>query len=555
MGYDPASVKCPTASVTTSNSLNTGSNSLSLESHAIAEELIRAAKLAHCPDVKSEGDVYDEDDDEEEGESEEEEGENTKVEKEQGEEEESTTKSKSKRTKAIGTGYPPLFKDDGFTFNELKAMWECSHATGTPEEVTDEIFPDGVDLKRTKWKSIITVEPKAFFDKYLSQYPGDTRAVQPVVVFSHKPLSKFEELSDVCKVLDIAVVPDKPGTCVAVTETYHDVASYHMLHATRQPAAGANTATLTKSGEGSTGHFALTNNYVEGRVVPSEYHYKVARALLLEYFKYNEKVNGMMAEVPHYGKGKVVVAVLIEDAADMELFLNSYASAKKNGISNHKFAIFTTQESIYKDLASTNIKILYFPFLAKLGENLGEIEGSMLAPKLRRFFLQSWLAFAAANDLIKVMWQSPGTVWFERPDNIVAAFPAVETLWAFKGRKDGRAAPFFVSFDFFVAVGVERPVHLLHELILHFDLIMAWDSLDAVTAYRLSENNSRYGTTTFIFPPAKVLHTEMMAHDPAKIREAVDAEDKPMAIVLPKEYDDESKTKKILQDAGLWFLK
>jgi hypothetical protein len=47
----------------------------------------------------------------------------------------------------------------------------------------------------------------------------------------------------------------------------------------------------------------------------------------------------------------------------------------------------------------------------------------------------------------------------------------------------------------------------------------------------------------------------MMAHDPAKIREAVDAEDKPMVIVLPKEYDDESKTKKILQDAGLWFLK
>jgi hypothetical protein len=37
-----------------------------------------------------------------------------------------------------------------------------------------------IGIAQTKWKSIISVEPKAFFDKYLSQYPGDTRAIQPV---------------------------------------------------------------------------------------------------------------------------------------------------------------------------------------------------------------------------------------------------------------------------------------------------------------------------------------------------------------------------------------
>jgi len=41
---------------------------------------------------------------------------------------------------------------------------------------------------------------------------------------------------------------------------------------------------------------------------------------------------------------------------------------------------------------------------------------------------------------------------FERPDNIVHAYPVVETLWAYKGRKDKRASPFFISFDFFVPV-------------------------------------------------------------------------------------------------------
>ncbi len=369
------------------------------------------------------------------------------------------------------TGLPPLFKEGGYTYQELKDIWSCSHATGNDSQLYRDLMPENVNLEKTKWKSILTVEPKAFFEKYLTQYPADTRAVQPVVVFSHKELTSFDQLSEVCKVIDIAVVPDKPGVCVAVTETYHDVASYHMLHADRQ----------------TDGSFALTSNYVDGRTLPTEEAYAAARALLVEYFKHNEAIQEAMKDVPKFGKGKVVVGVLVEDASDVELFMNSFASATKAGISKGKFCVFTTSKEVQDDLSKTGIRIIFLPQLSKLGtDGAGNV-----GPKLRRYFLQSWLGFAVAEHLIKMMWQSPGTIWYERPDNIISAFPAVETLWSYKGRKDGRAAPFFVSYDFFVAVGVERPIHLLHELILHFDLIMAWDSLDAVTSYRLTENNSR----------------------------------------------------------------
>lgn len=101
----------------------------------------------------------------------------------------------------------PLFKEGGFTYDELKAKWMCSHAEGNNSEINQQILPEGMDLSRTKWKSILTVEPKAFFKKYLSQYPGDTRAVQPVLIFSHKPLSSLEEVPEICKVMDVAIVP------------------------------------------------------------------------------------------------------------------------------------------------------------------------------------------------------------------------------------------------------------------------------------------------------------------------------------------------------------
>lgn len=421
-GYDPKAINCPPQE-----------SAKTINNMPIAHEIIESARMPPCPEV----------------------------------EEISPQAQLAEKEK----GFPPLFKEGGFNFNELKAMWSCSHAIGDTKELQNQIFPEGVDLSKTKWKSIISVEPKAFVDKYLMQYPGDMRVVQPVVVFSHKPLEKFEEISDVCKVLDIAVVPDKPGTCVAVTETYHDVASYHMLHADRQ----------------ADGSFSLSSNFVDGRTLPEEPHYAAARALLLEFFKYGDQVNSAMKEVPRYGKGKVVVACIVEDASDVELFLNSFASAKKIGVNKGKFVVFTTNQQVVTDLSSTGIKVVHFPYL----QNIGREGDGKVGERRRRYFLQAWIAFACANSLIKVMWQTPATVWFERPDDIANSFPAVETLWAFKGRKDGRAAPFFVTFDFFVAIGVERPVHLLHELILHFDLVMAWDSLDAVTAYRLSENNSR----------------------------------------------------------------
>ena len=132
-------------------------------------------------------------------------------------------------------------------------MWKCSHAEGNNSEINQQILPEDISIEKTKWKSILTVEPKAFFKKFLSQYPGDTRATQPVLIFSHKPLNHFDEVTDICKVIDVAVVPDRPDVCVAITETYHDVASYHMLHAERQ----------------TDGSFALAANSLEGRVLPT----------------------------------------------------------------------------------------------------------------------------------------------------------------------------------------------------------------------------------------------------------------------------------------------
>jgi hypothetical protein len=323
--------------------------------------------------------------------------------------------------------------------------------------------------------------------------------------------------------------------CVAVTETYHDVASYHMLHADRQP----------------DGTFALTANSLEGRSLPDQKSYAAARALLLEYFTHVDYVNKVTKAAPRYGQNKVSVGCLVETAEELKLFLNSWASAAKSGVSKSKFCVFTTSSTVNSGMQSTGIKTIYLREIANVGTQGDANVGSVM----RRHFLQAWLAFSVSNNQIKMLWQSPGTIWLDRPDNIVNISPIVETLWTFKGRRDQRASPFFCSFDFFVPSGAERPIHLMHEILLHFDLVLAWGSLDAVAAYRLSENNARYGTTTHILPPFKVLHTEILGHDPSKILEAVRAKDPPMVIVFPSEGFTTAEMEKMIVDSQLWFSK
>lgn len=417
----------------------------------------------------------------------------------------------------------------GLSYDQILHQWSCKNSGNAPS-FDKHLLPSDGSLANTKWSSILSVDPNKFFEMYLTQYPGDTRAVQPVVVFSHKPLDRLADLPEVCKVLDIAIVPDSPGVCVAVTETYHDVASYHMLHADRKP----------------DGSFSLTSNYLEGRNLPNNEQYAASRRMLGEYFKNAAAVKLKANQVIIAAGDSTVIGCLVESLEDAELFLNSLKFSAKAGIPLKKIFAFTSSSEVQRRLSSAGASLITLEALATVGADL--------SPRMRRHFLQAWLAFVIADNGVRMVWQSPGTVWLSGIGAVMDAEPGVELLWSFKGRKDKRAAPFFVSFDFFSPSGTERPVHLMHELMLHFDLILAWDSLDAVAAYRLAENNARYGTTTHIIEPSSVLHIDMLARNPIRIMEALNSAKKPNVIVIPHEGITAAEIKLLLKTTNLWLL-
>lgn len=418
---------------------------------------------------------------------------------------------------------------NGLSYEQIKQTWACKFS-GNTSQFNRPLLPSDGQLSDTRWNTILTVDPNRFFEMYLTQYPGDTRAVQPVVIFSHQPLKSIEELPKVCTVLDIAIVPDSPGVCVAVTETFHDVASYHMLHADRQV----------------DGTFSLTSNYLEAKHLPSDEQYAQAREMLKAYFRQAEYVTGnIVSSIRSVGK-KVVVGCIVENLEDFQLFENSLKFADKAGMSRKIMFLYSTSADVITKARALGINIVNLVKLSEVGASIG--------PVMRRHFLQAWLAFAVADKGVRMVWQSPATIWLKHVKTVIEKEPNVEVLWAFKGRKDRRAAPFFVSFDFFTPSGSERPVHLMHELMLHFDLILAWQSMDAVASYRLAENNARYGTTTHIFAPTSVLHVDYLGRKAVRIKEAMDSDHRPDVLVFPHEDAVAMELVNLLQQTNLWLL-
>ncbi len=133
--------------------------------------------------------------------------------------------------------------------------------------------------------------------------------------------------------------------------------------------------------------------------------------------------------------------------------------------------------------------------------------------------------------------------------------PNVEVVSIYKGRGDKNSGPFYPSFDFIAFGTQDRVVHFLHEVVMHFDLVLAWRSLDAVLSYRLAENNARYGTSVAVLDPAVVMHGDVFAEDGTLEQSLRDQSKKPLALALSKEDMTAQEATLKLKDLGFWYDK
>jgi len=57
--------------------------------------------------------------------------------------------------------------------------------------------------------------------------------------------------------------------------------------------------------------------------------------------------------------------------------------------------------------------------------------------------------------------------------------------------------------------------------------------------------------------PYKVVHAELLGYDPIKLKQSIEGKEKadlPYAIIIPKDFNNLQKAKKLMIDSGLWLI-
>lgn len=441
-------------------------------------------------------------------------------------------------------------------------------ATPLPAQLERDIY---LPNNGTRWSGIMASPSDQFFKRWLAQYPPNTNAGVPVLVFAHEKAIRHgsQRLPNFCRVMDVALVPDRPGLCTSVTETNHDMASYHMLKSEVQEGSATDSANYEvvpptarhASNVQYVPMHSLSSNSMLSRSLPQELDYSRTRDMLQVFFQHNDAVAETLRVVPIHNASEPGyrrtqwVGCVVVDLPQAELFRNSVLSAMALGVNYKKFWAFTPSAQVRDALLGSALPGMRDPMQTVFLPGLDGLRVADLAPELSTHFLQAWLAFALAAQGSRMLWQAPATAWLERPDRLVNRARSVEIVSVYKGRGDHNSEPFYPSFDF-IAFGTEdRPVHLLHEVVMHFDLVLAWQSLDAVLSYRLAENNARYGTSVAVLDPEVVMHGDVFLED-TNLEESLRTKTKkPLALALSREDVNPEQAKAKLKDLGYWYIK
>jgi hypothetical protein len=432
----------------------------------------------------------------------------------------------------------------------------------------------------TRWAGVIAADGPTFWKRWLHQYPSDMVSDRPALIFSHENAIKHgsKKLWKTCKIMDVAIIPDVPGVCAAITETMQDNQAYHPLTSTVVKSSANDHNRYTVRSDGSV-MFIPEHHLGDGgdslgargraKPLPQTDDYSCAREALKMFFEKSDVMKDALSLIPvqnqthpDYRRTQWVGCV-VEDESDLELLRNSVMSTIKIGVHPTKFWVFTTNPSLKVKMDTIHLGKNIpqgIQSVVLTGLELNEI-GNTVCKKSRNFkthFMQIWLAFTASDLGIRFLWQSPATVWLERPDRIVNVAPNVEIISIFKGREKGKMDPFRPSFDFLIAGTEPRAQHLLHEILMHVELISTWKSLEDVLAYRLTENNSRYGLSVSVLPPEVATHSDFVQLKDVSGENITNyikslAPQKPSVIVLPR-HVGQRRAKAILSYLNLWFL-
>mmetsp|Transcript_22633 Transcript_22633/g.75072 ORF Transcript_22633/g.75072 Transcript_22633/m.75072 type:complete len:327 (+) Transcript_22633:115-1095(+) len=245
------------------------------------------------------------------------------------------------------------------------------------------------------------------------------------------------------------------------------------------------------------------------------------------------------------------VLVMAINWGNFDLLLNFLRSACDRRVDVRNLVVFAGDDRVYGALKDVGVLTFRHEALGEFGEAAARVYGD------RTFSTMMWLKMTSAylvNDLgYDLLFQDADLYWWRDPWAYFAARPDVETFWMDDGARTSRFAPHFPNTGYYLLRANARTAVLAETLVGMYDVVLAWQSHQAVVSQVLGEMHALHALTVQIlekeaFPSGKQLH-----HNRPLFAKIADGSYEPYCFHMCWTSGKVDKLK-FLKQAKLWLL-
>ena len=206
---------------------------------------------------------------------------------------------------------------------------------------------------------------------------------------------------------------------------------------------------------------------------------------------------------------KGAVLVMCVNWGNLDLLMNFLRSACDKKIDVQNLIVFAADPKVEKALRAIGVLVFSHDALGSFTAGAARSYGD------HTFVEMMWLKLTCVylvNDLgYDLLFQDADLYWWRAPWAYFAERPDVDTFWMDDGARTSRFAPHFPNTGYYLLRANARTAVLAETLVGMYDVVLAWQSHQAVVSQVLGEMHALHALTVQIlekeaFPSGKQLH-------------------------------------------------
>ena len=236
---------------------------------------------------------------------------------------------------------------------------------------------------------------------------------------------------------------------------------------------------------------------------------------------------------------------------NLDLLMNFLRSACARGIGVGNLVVFAADERTETALRALGVEVFAHPALGSFGERAARSYGDhtfveMMWLKLTCVYLVNGLGY----DLL---FQDADLYWWRQPWDYFADRPDIDTFWMDDGARTSRFAPHFPNTGYYLLRANVRTALLAEALLGMYDVVLAWQSHQAVVSQVLGEMHALHALTVAILDKEKFPSGKQLHHNRPLFARIAAKEYEPYCFHMCWTAGKEDKLK-FLKQESLWYL-